>query len=167
MSDGSFAQTSVSVQTARTHWRRVRTTQHSPQTHLSIAHQSDLLVSTDQGRLFLLHLPLRNDRLLTGQGNCQFLLGAPRPRAVVHSGSAPNGLPRVGTGSEWALLESPLLLHLLLKVDSEKSHCSPMAEDRDIRGKSRKRPKSSLSLAPTNAFEYKKRKPSQSTGSAI
>ena len=100
-----------------------------------------------------------------GRERCQFLLGVARP--LVHSGSALYGLPRVGTGSEWALLESPLLLHLLLKVDSEKSHRSPMAEDRDMRGKLNKHPKSSLSLAPTNAFEYKKRKPSQATGSTI
>ena len=31
------------------------------------SHQSDLLVSTDRARLFLLHLPLQNDPRLTGQ----------------------------------------------------------------------------------------------------
>ena len=57
-----------SLPDSTTHWRRVCMAQHSPQTHLSIAHHSDLQVSTDQGRLFLLHLPLRNDPRLTGQG---------------------------------------------------------------------------------------------------
>ena len=154
-------------QTARTHWRRVRMAlwQHSSQTHLSITHQSDLLVSTHQGRLFLLHLPLRNDPRLTGQRK----LPVP-PRSSSSCGPfrlcsvrLSESRHRLGMGASWFATTATLLL----KVDSEISHRSPMAEDRDMRGKSNKHPKSSLSLAPTNAFEYKKRKPSQATGCAI
>ena len=63
MSDGSFAQTSVSSRQQHT----LAACSHDTTLALSIAHQSDLLVSTDQGRLFL-HLPLRNDPRFTGQG---------------------------------------------------------------------------------------------------
>ena len=101
---------------------------------------------------------------LLGRESCQFLLGAPRP--VVHSGSAPYGLLRVGTGSEWALLESPLLLYLLLKVDSEKNRIALQWRRIAICEESRTNTQSQVSLAPTNALEYKKRKLSQATGSA-
>ena len=124
MSDGSFAQTSVS---SRQHahigcvfaWHNTR--------HKRICRSRTnptCWCPQTKGACFFFTYPFGMILAWLGRESCQFLLGAPRPQAVVYSGSAPYGLPRVGTGSEWALLESPLLLHLLLKVDSEKSHRS-------------------------------------------
>ena len=119
---------------------RVRMAQHSPQMHLSIAPIRLAGVHRRSApEISFLHLPLPNDPHLAGQRKL------PVPTRSSSSGGpfrlCSHGLPRVGTGSEWALLESPLLLHLLLKVDSEKSHRSPTAEDHDMRGKSNKHPK--------------------------
>ena len=99
-----------------------------------------------------------------GRESCQFLFGASRP--VVHFASAPYSSPRVGTGSEWALLKSPLLIHVLaVQGWLRKNHIAPQRRRIVICEESQTNTQSQVSLAHTNVFEYKKRKPSQATES--
>ena len=125
MSDGSFAQTSV---ISRQHvqitggvfaWHNTCTRPDAP---VDRTNPTCWWPQTKRACLFLT-FPFGMILAWLGRESCQFLLGAPRP--VVHSGSARYGSPRLGTGSEWALLESSQLLHLLLKVDSEKISSLP------------------------------------------
>ena len=66
MSDGSFAPTSI-ISRQNAHIGGVFAWHNTRHKRTCRSHQSDLLVSTDQARLSLLHLPLRNDPRLTRQ----------------------------------------------------------------------------------------------------
>ena len=164
MSHGSFAQTSV-ISRQHAHiggvfaWRNTCT--HHRRTCRS--HQSDLLVSTNQACLPLLHLPLRNDPRLTGQGKLPVPLRSSSPCGPFRLCSVrlTDSRLRVGTGASWVATAATFSAQGWLR----KNLIAPQWRRITIGEESRTNTQS-FSPAPGKRFWVQERKPSQATGSA-